>query len=1372
MRKPHTNLLLACFAASLIAPQAFAQANATAAKTFEPLQGFYYGAMASPTGWEWQSVDSLAFNKLQPHAYMFSFASAREALGVLPETSSYVKSLNGTWRFHWASNPDERPANFFEKGYDVSAWDEVSVPMNWNVAGIQADGSLKYGKPIYSNQRVIFQHQIAEGDWKKGVMREPRKDWLTYKDRNEVGSYVRTFTVPAEWKGRQVVLNFDGVDPFFYLYVNGKYVGFSKNSRNLASFDITPYLVKGENTLAVEVYRNTDASFLESQDMFRLPGIFRDVYLTSKPAAAQVYDLVAIPDYDASYTKASLHVSARLKTPAGKAAKGLRLRYSLFEIPLYGDRAEKQIAAGSKEAAVADIAAVKGGEGELVVPTTITLGAAVKPWSAESPQRYTLVCELLDKKGNVVETVSANVGFRKVEIKETAAKDDEFGLAGRYYYLNGQPIKMKGVNRHENNPNTGHYVTRQQMEQEAQLMKRANINHVRNCHYPDAPYWYYVCDKYGIYLEDEANIESHEYSYGRESLSHPAEWRNAHVDRNLEMVHATVNAPSVVIWSLGNEAGPGNNFVEAYKAIKRFDTSRPVQYERNNNIVDMGSNQYPSIPWVQEAVKGKYNMVYPFHISEYAHSMGNAVGNLVDYWDAIESTNFFIGGAIWDWVDQAISTVDPATGKTYWGYGGDFGDKPNDGMFCMNGIMRPDLTPKAQYFEVKKVYQYVGVKAIDMTKGLVEIFNKNYFEPISGQDIVFTLWKDGQCVQKANLSGLDQLAARTTAQVTLPYDYASLDPESEYFAKIQFVQQQPTLWADAGYVQSEEQLLVRTAQQAAPSVAEAAKATTEISLEQTADRAVVKGEGWTATFDLTSGAIHSLEYAGRTMIADGNGPKLDAFRAPTDNDDGIGYPSAWFRNGLYALQHHAKSANVTKLKNGNVQLTFSVESKAAQGGNHGYSNRDRNPQDVYTFDNGLQPLGDSELAFGSNLVYTVYPDGSIELQSAISANRAGIVLPRIGYAMKLDKSLSNYSYYGRGPENNYADRRTGSFIQQYNATVASQGIMLPKPQAMGNREEVRWSAVTDAAGRGLVFVSDSVMSASALPWSQQQLTTAAHPFQLPESDGTYVHLDAKVTGLGGASCGQGGPLPDDRTMSANYDFGFIIRPVSIGRAVPAVIGETARVSAAGEQPISMSRSRAGLVTLSTKATDRTILYTVDGQKKPQVYKEPFAFKQGGTITAWYKENPDIKATDTYAKIDIVAIEVVGASDQEPQGGQAANLVDGDPATIWHSIYSITLAKYPHYVDFDAAETKTMKGFTYLQRQEGGNGMIKDFEIYVSQDGKTWGEPIMKGQLQRTTKEQRVLFPKAVKARYIRFQALSEQSGQEFASGAEFGLIAD
>ena len=1283
------------------------------------LGGYFYQQQTAPTGWEWQSPDSVAVNKLQPHAWFFSFRNIEEARKVLPENSSYWKSLDGMWKFHWAPNPDERPKDFFRTDYDVSKWDDIKVPMSWNMAGLQRDGKNKYGDPLYSNQRVIFQHSWQPmNDWKGGVMRTPPKDWMTYRNRNEVGSYRRTFTVPADWKGQEIYLNFDGVDSFFYLYINGKYVGFSKNSRNLAEFNITPYLNKEgkENTVAVEVYRHSDGSFLESQDMFRLPGIFRTVALTAKPQV-QVRDFKAIPDLDETYSNAKLHITAQLQNLSKKAIKGYTIQYSLYANRLYSD--ENTLLSGVT--ASAKLAGKLNAKGEIELEATLDAANKVNLWSAEAPHRYTLVGELKDAKGRTVQTFSTFVGFRKVEIKETPAEKDEFGLAGRYYYLNGQPIKLKGVNRHENNVKAGHTVSREQMEHEVFLMKRGNINHVRNCHYPDAPYWYYLCDKYGIYLEDEANVESHEYYYGKQSLSHVPEFRNAHIARNMEMVHATVNHPSVVIWSLGNEAGPGKTFVDCYNAIKAYDTSRPVQYERNNDIVDMGSNQYPSIAWVQGAVQGKYKLKYPFHISEYAHSMGNACGNLIDYWDAIESTNFFMGGAIWDWVDQALDKQDPATGKTYWAYGGDFGkdNKPNDGMFCMNGIMRPDLTPKAQYFEVKKVYQNVGVKAIDMKQGQIEIFNKNYFEPLKNYQIVWSLYKDGVCVKKNQpLQGAKNIVGpREKGIYTLPYDYASLDANSEYFVTVQFLLGKDMPWAKKGYPQMEEQLRVKGADVAAPSIAAVAKTgkAMKYQLDKAAKRASITGENFQVVFDLNTGAIYSLKYGNQEIIKDGNGPKLDAYRAPTDNDAGIGYHNAWFKNGLYDLQHVVKSWTCTpNKKDGTYKLDFTVESQGKEGCDVNYGNRDRDPESCYNFEKNKRALTDADLKFTSRQIYTIYKDGSIEMQSAIGANRSKVVLPRIGYSMVLPSELNQYDYYGRGPVNNYNDRKTSQFIGWYHSPVAEQGIMLPKPQAQGNREEVRWCAVTNSQQQGVVFISDSTMSASALPWSQQELTLAAHPYQLPKSSGTHLHLDAKVTGLGGASCGQGGPLTPDQVRSTPTTFGFIIRP-----AVKSELPNLVKVSATGRKMVK-------------------------------------------DIMQQMKQNQQN-----------TGLQIVFASSQEPDEGDASYLVDGDPSTIWHTMYSITLAKYPHWVDFDAGKQKIIKGFTYLARQDGSlNGCIKDYEIYVSNDNKNWGEPVAKGSFEKTAKLQKVMFGKPVKARYVRLRALNEQSGQDYASGAEFTLVTE
>lgn len=1347
MRKKTLSFLLGCLAVPLMAQVA-------------PLDGYFYGTMPAPSGWEWQSVDSLSLNKEHPHAWFFSFESVEQARKVLPEHSAYWQTLDGEWAFHWAPNPDERPKNFFEPSFDVSGWDKVQVPMNWNIYGVQKDGSQKYGTPIYSNQRVIFAHKVEVDDWAKGVMREPAKDWPTYKHRNEVGSYRRSFTIPANWENRKVYINFDGVDSFFYLYINGKYVGFSKNSRNLAQFDITPYLVEGENIVAAEVYRNSDGSFLESQDMMRLPGIFRNVSLTSKPKV-QVSDIVAIPDYDDTYTQAKLNITATLRNLDRKKAKDYTLDFSLYEFELYSDENTRV-----KEVAVnVPVGQLLPGDVKSVA-AVLDAGSAVKPWNAEKPWRYALVGELKDKKGRIVETFSTTVGFREIEIKDTPAEKDEFGLAGRYYYLNGKPIKMKGVNRHESDPERGHYITRERMTEEVMLMKRMNINHVRNSHYPCSPFWYWLCDKYGLYLEDEANIESHQYYYGKQSISHPERWKAAHVARNMEMVHARVNHPSVCLWSLGNEAGPGDNFVAAYKAIKAFDQSRPVQYERNNDIVDIGSNQYPSIAWVQGAVTGKYDLVYPYHISEYAHSMGNACGNLVDYWNAMESTNFFIGGAIWEWIDHGLYNYDKKTGTRYIGYGGDFGDKPNDGTFCMDGLLMPDMVAKPQLYEVKKVYQNVHLKMLDAKQGKVEIFNENYFEPLNDYQIVWSLWKDGVCVQQnAPVQGPRMAVSPRSGQVvTLPYDFEKMDAQSEYFVKVQFLLGADMPWAKQGYVQMEEQLAVKNASSWAV-LSDAAQGDALKAVEDEG-LVVVNGKDFSVKFDKKTGSIYSLIYGGNVLIADGNGPKLDGYRAPVCNDNWADYK--WFQYGLHNLLHKVVDGRTYQREDGCVLLAFTVESQAPFGGRNIYSNRDRNPKDSYkVVNNESKPFGEDDFKFTTNQIWTVYPDGSIELQSSVTSNKPATDLARLGYTMKLPKNYVDFTYYGRGPIDNFNDRKVGQNIEVFRQKVGDE-IIHCRPQSMGNHEEVRWAALTDVQGKGAAFVADGIMSASALPWSEMGITESAHPYQLPESDGVYLHLDAKVTGLGGNSCGQGAPLAPDRAKAAVRNFGFIIRPL----ANTSTLDKIVKVSASGETPIIVSRDKEGVTTLSALDAERTIMYSMNGAKKGKAYTGPLNLREGGELKVWYKDNPLLFFVNHLPRIENVPLEVVYASSQEPREGDASHLTDGDAATIWHTMYSVTLAKYPHWVDFDAAGVKNMKGFVYTPRVSGYNGMVKDYEIYISMDGKEWGEPIVKGSFERNNDPQKVMFEKPVKGRYIRFRALSEQRGNDYASGAEFELIAD
>ena len=1321
--------------------------------TVDLLKGYQYASEQAPKGNEWESPENLALNKEQPRAWFFSFQNLESARKVLPENSAYWQSLNGDWKFNWARTPEERPKDFYQPSFDVSGWDNIPVPSSWNIVGLQKDGTQKYGTPIYVNQPVIFQHKVAVDDWRGGVMRTPPENWTTFKDRNEVGSYRREFTIPEDWDGRNVFISFDGVDSFFYLWINGHYVGFSKNSRNAANFNITPYLQKGKNIVAAEVYRSSDGSFLEAQDMFRLPGIFRTVALYSTPKV-HFRDLVVTPDLDATYTDGSLTVKADIRNLDKKAIKNYKVYYSLYANKLYSD--ENTLVDGFLSPVIERINPDETTENLMTIKVK-----APNKWSAEQPYRYTLVAELKDKKNKTIDMVSTTVGFRKVEIKDTPASEDEFGLAGRYYYVNGKTVKLKGVNRHESNPSVGHAITRKMMEDEVMLMKRANINHVRNSHYPDDPYWYYLCNKYGLYLEDEANIESHEYYYGQASLSHPKEWRDAHVARVMEMVNAHINHPSIVIWSLGNEAGPGHNFVEAYDALKKADLSRPVQYERNNKIVDMGSNQYPSISWVRGAVKGDYDIKYPFHISEYAHSMGNACGNLVDYWDAMESTNFFCGGAIWDWVDQSLYNYTP-DGKRYLAYGGDFGDTPNDGQFVMNGIVFGDLEPKPQYYEVKKVYQHIGVTEVDAQKGLFELFNKYYFNDLSDYDVKWSLYENGKEVESGSLNP-GKVSPRKRVQVAIPYTYSQLKADNEYFVKVQFLLKEDKPWAPKGYVMAEEQLPVK-ASVGKPAINEVANASAgELSLEKQSDArfSTIKGDNFNVTFDNESGTIYNLNYGGETIIADGNGPKLDAFRAFTNNDNW--FYGSWFENGLHNLKHKATASKVIKRKDGSMVLFYTVESQAPNAAKIlGGTSSGKNKVEELTD----KAFGEDDFKFTTDQAWTIYRDGSIELQASITSNNSSLVLPRLGYRMIVPQRYENYTYYGRGPVENYADRKAGQFIEQYKSTVADQFVNFPKPQDMGNHEDVRWCALTDKAGKGALFVATNRLSTSALQYSALDMTLAGHPHQLPKAGDTYLHLDLAVTGLGGNSCGQGGPLIHDRVFAGQNNIGFIIRPATQD------LSAAAQVSAAGEIPFSITRSRVGMVELSSIDKDAVFCYTIGKEKKAKEYTEAIPMREGGTITAWLKNNPEIKSTKTFNKLESIQTEVIYASSEEVGEGDAKHLVDGDPNTIWHSMYSVTVAKYPHWVDLDAGEEKAFKGFIYMPRKDSNNGNIKEYSIQVSSDGKNWGEPVCKGQFANNRDEKKVLFDKPVKGRYIRFTALSSQNGQDFATGAELTILSE
>ena len=969
---------------------------------------------------------------------------------------------------------------------------------------------------------------------------------------------------------------------------------------------------------------------------------------------------------------------------------------------------------------------------------------------------------LIQHFNGLLEPTSGKIFFGGEDVTGVEPEHRGVGMVFQNYALYPHLTVRKNIMFPLENLKGKDRLSKEEMEKDVQLMKALNVNAVRTSHYPNNPYFYDLCDRYGIYVLAEANVECH----GEMRLSHEPQWEKSFTERNENQVKRFRNHASIVMWSMGNESGNGNNFSTAEKAIKRLDTTRPTHYEGNSSFCDVTSCMYPSVDWLENVGRErlekiqKGEIVKPHVVCEYAHAMGNSIGNFKEYWETYERYPALIGGFIWDWVDQAMYNY-TKDGKRYLAYGGDFGDTPNDGQFVMNGIVFADLEPKPQYFETKKVYQHIGVKAIDEKQGRFEIFNKYYFKDLSEYEIRWALYENGKEAENGVLN-TENIAPRTRLQVTIPYRYNNLKANAEYFVKVQFVLRNNMPWAEKGYVMAEEQLPVKTATGIAP-INEVTDGNGKPVMAKQSDPrfSTIKGENFEAKFDNETGTIYSLNYGGETIIADGNGPKLDAMRAFTNNDNW--FYANWFECGLHNLKHQVTASKVINRKDGAIVLFYTVESQAPNGAKIlGGTSSGKNSIKELT----EKPFGEDDFKFTTNQVWTVYRDGSIELQASITSNRPSLVLPRLGYVMKVPQRYENYTYYGRGPIGNYPDRKVGQFIEIHKSTVADQFVNFPKPQDMGNHEDVRWCALTDKAGKGAIFIATNRLSTSALQYSALDMILAGHPYQLPKAGDTYLHLDAAVTGLGGNSCGQGGPLMHDRVFAGQNNIGFIIRPAAQD------LSAAAQVAPAGDIPLTITRGRTGMVELSSIDKDAAILYTINKGKKAKQYTEPISMRDGGTVTAWFANNPSIKTTTTFKKLETIQTEVIYASSEEVGDGDAKNLVDGDPATYWHSMYSVTVAKYPHWVDLDAGEVKTIKGFTYMPRQDSYNGNVKEYTIHVSMDGKNWGEPVQKGKFAGNRDEKKVIFSQPVKGRYIRFTALSEQYGQDYASGAELTILAE
>ena len=1051
---------------------------------------------------DWENEQIIQINREPARATFVPFATIEQAREGRAEKSPWFLSLSNetAWKFNWVPRPEDRPVDFYKPAFDDSKWKSFPVPANWEVNG--------YGTPVYASSGYIFKIDPPR------VMGEPPADYSTFKERNAVGSYRRTFELPAKWNGRRVYIHFDGVQSAFYVWINGERVGYSQGSMSPSEFDLTAYVRPGKNLIAVEVYRFCDGSYLEDQDMWRFGGIHRDVFLYST-ANVRISDFTVRTDLDADFRDATVRIEPKLASFDNRSLKDWTLNAELFdaagklvlEKPLRHD-AEPILNREFKADIMNDRTPQRGPrkfgwlEGKVANPLK---------WTAETPLLYRLVLTLRDEKDSVVEAVACDVGFRKIEIHD-----------GRLL-INGQPIRLRGVNRHELDPDRGHAVTFERMEQDITLMKQANINAVRTCHYPNDPRWYELCDKFGLYVFDEADLETHGT---RGKLASDPRWASAFLDRAIRLAERDKNHPSVIFWSLGNESGYGPNFAAMSAWLHDFDPTRPIHYEgaqgtpRDPETVDVISRFYPRTmdrylnPGVSEDADTErpenarwerlINLTLtdgehrPILTSEYAHAMGNALGNFKEYWDEIYWHPRLLGGFIWEWADQGLRKK-TADGRSFIAYGGDFGDKPNLGAFSLKGIVNADREPTPKYWEVKKVYQPVWVEPREMKPGavLVRVNNRNHFINLSEYDVRWSVLCDGAIVQQGQLEPLG-IAAGGYKEVSVPV--VAIDNPvagADYWLRLEFVKPAlsgrlaPETWMEDQVIAWEHlKLDIVTPRPALI----ANDVLPPLTCTEHGNLVEITGKAFAVKFSRKTGTLVSLDYGYGELLANSSGPVLQAFRAPTDNDKGFGKWLArdWRAAGLDRLAGTVESFVVTQPTPNQIGIEVVARSVAAKG------------------------------AFVHRARWLVRGDGSIDVENRFEPSGDFPPLPRIGVVMQLSTALENFRWYGHGPGENYIDRHEAAPVGLYSSTVAAQYVAYARPQENGNKEGVRWLTLTDATGRGLMVVAiETPFSATALHFSVADLDAAKHAFELKPRPEIFLSLDAKQCGLGNSSCGPG-----------------------------------------------------------------------------------------------------------------------------------------------------------------------------------------------------------------------------------------------------------
>ncbi len=1250
-------------------------------------------AQNAPIPAEIEDPSVIGENKQPWHATLMPYADQAEALKADRRASSWARSLNGDWKFNYVARPEMRPLDFFKTDFDDSAWKTISVPSNWQLHG--------YGTPYYRNIGYTFQNDFPR------VMSEPPKNYTAYEERNPVGSYRRDFSVPANWNGRRTFLTFDGVDAGFFLWINGRKVGYSENSRNAAEFDITPYLnAGGANKLAVEVYRYTTGSYLEDQDMWRLSGIFRNVTLWSAPDV-HARDFAITTDLDAQYRNATMKVAAKIHNYSAQSVGARRLNVTLF------DKANQRVGAPVQVI----VPALEAGA-ETAVSVAMPVANPAK-WTAETPNLYTAVLSL-SQDGAVPELLSQRVGFREIEIR------------GREFLVNGQPIKLKGANRHESNVNTGHYVTEENMIQDILLLKRANCNHVRTSHYSDDPRWYELCDEYGLYLVGEANLECH----GNQRLSSEPRMEKMFVDRNVANVENFKNHPSIIIWSLGNESGRGPNLRVAEAKVRELDATRPTHYEGfgigDNNPAGIDSQMYTQ-PNPLAGIAQNADYTKPMYLCEYAHAMFNSMGALGEYNDVFDAYPSLLGGAIWEWEDQGIwNRRDP--NRQYIAYGGGFGEFPNDHYFIHKGVVFSDRSPKPHYPEVKRVYQWIKFAPVDLSKGQIKIKNKYAFIDLSGFRGYWSVTEDGKTVRNGNLPAL-KLAPGAETTLTIPIKKFAPKTGAVYHLNVAMVTDKDANWAPSGTEMARAQMELPMA---APAPVVATANMKPLQIAKNAGETTIRGDGFEIAFDDKSGEIVRLARGGTNLLLEGGGPKLNLWRAPHRNDD-MYAAGGWDSTDLNDLKTELVNMKVVQVSPSQVSV-----------------------------DETLQLTGKSGFAVTHSVKYSVYGDGFIVADNAVVPRGPDIVLARMGVRMLLDKKLDNVEYLARGPMENYVDRKRGSDVGRYSSTVAQQMTGYAKPMEQGNHEDARWVALKGGAMPTLLVQSQGApLQFSALPYTDETMNPIEYKVDLPPSNATVLNLASKTLGVGSASCG---PRPTAecmvRTNATAFSYGLRLLPTKAGD-----VAAVARVVAPANRawPVLVTRDKSGLISLD--ANGDKIEYAL-GDADYQPYTRAFAFGSGGLVRV-RSHGANGQSFESAVPVDaFVARSQWKASASSFQNGEGtpSNIFDGDETTFWHSRYSPDKTELPQWISVDMATPQNIQAVLLTPRADGSNGRIGDYELYLSNDADDFGTPVKTGTLANEGTQQRISLDAPQTARYLKIVVKSERSGQGLATLAELSVV--